>query len=169
MWSVICPVLSQHLIYFCCPVCKCFLLSSDTSAVAGEPWSNLQEAVRAFLTTRVSDDAEDLISIIAFGSEARELCKRLPILDCLRRLDTLLQNKGGGTNFSAALRLARDVLRGSESEGPTICKAVDSTEAGHSPVLLFMSDGQPDSRSIGISEMQVLLGPSTVPDILSSP
>jgi hypothetical protein len=134
-----------------------FLLSFDTAAVSGIPWSNLQEAVRTFLSTRVNDDAEDLISIIAFGSEARTVCERMPLLDCLSRLDTLLQNKGGGTNFSAALRLARDVIRGPVSMGRLSCQALNSTEPKHSPVLLFMSDGQPDSSEMGLSEMQVLL------------
>eukprot|EP00291_Cryptomonas_curvata_P013760 CAMPEP_0172202944 /NCGR_PEP_ID=MMETSP1050-20130122/30975_1 /TAXON_ID=233186 /ORGANISM="Cryptomonas curvata, Strain CCAP979/52" /LENGTH=102 /DNA_ID=CAMNT_0012881035 /DNA_START=136 /DNA_END=444 /DNA_ORIENTATION=+ len=51
--------------------------------------------------------------------------------------------------------MALDMLRGPKSEGPLGCKALHSTEAGHSPVLLFMSDGQPDSREkTGYSEMQ---------------
>jgi hypothetical protein len=125
-----------------------------TAFVAGGPWSNLKEAVRTFLSKRVSDSANDLISIIEFGSKARILCEQNSILDCLGRLDALLDSKGGGTNFSAALRLAHDVLRRWKSKSLPGCKA---TDAGNSPVLLFMSDGKPDSREMtGLSEMQVL-------------
>ena len=106
--------------------------------------------MRAFLCKRVDTGAEDIISIVAFGSEARTLCHRKPIQDCLGGLHSLLKLNGGSTNYSAALRMARTILQGPKA-GSLLC----DEEREYASLLLFMSDGQPDANDMGISEMQV--------------
>ena len=106
--------------------------------------------MRAFLCKRVDTDAEDIISIVAFGSEARTLCHRKPIQDCLGGLHSLLKLNGGSTNYSAALRMARTILQGPEAVSPLCHEASE-----YASLLLFMSDGRPDANDMGISEMQV--------------
>jgi Mg-chelatase subunit ChlD len=127
-----------------------FLTVLLLSIFAGTPWNQLREAVRLFLTRRIEDSADDVVSIINFASSARMLCDRMPIQDCRRSLDTLLTMEKGSTNFSEALKMAREVLRGQEMQSSFCC------ESSKHPILLFMSDGlDTDSESAGVPEMQV--------------
>ena len=96
----------------------------ESGSMGGTPWQALLTAYAGFLNKRRNDQgADDLVSVVTFGSGYTIQHKAVSILSVSGRLDY----HGGGTNFDQALQGAVEVL--------------SATPQGAIPMLVFMSDG----------------------------
>lgn len=96
---------------------------------SGQPWIDLNAAVRSFLEIREGASTADIISLILFDTSARIVCKAMPLADLQPKLEAFLKMKGGGTMFGPALKEARNVIGDVHHQ------------IGYPPLLIVMSDG----------------------------
>ena len=97
-----------------------------SGSMNGKPWGDLTEAYSHLLKTRMGlHAAEDKVSVIIFDHSAQCEFELRPISQAQQHL----QQHGGGTAFTPALRQANSILANPAAQGYT-------------PVLIFMSDGQ---------------------------
>jgi len=73
-------------------------------------WSDLKMAVQSFLTVRSMVDVTDVVSIVTFNSQAKEVCKMKPLADCATELENMLGSPAGGTRFAPALKMAHSLI-----------------------------------------------------------
>ncbi len=105
-------------------------------------WSALVTAVKHYLTVRRGKGMQDLVSIVIFNHNARIVCERMSLADCIQQLDHLLEFVGGSTNFRSAILQSLELLRRKQD---------DMTAA-----MLFMSDGESQEGTTGESEMRII-------------
>ena len=99
----------------------------DSGSMSGRPWAALVQAVKQYLNVRQGLDVNDLISIVIYNSSARVACESMPLSECARHADSLLQFQSGGTSFRAAFQQTLAVLQQGPSNIPS--------------AIIFMSDG----------------------------
>ena len=114
----------------------------ESGSMGGKPWSELMSAYSHLLKTRMGlQAAEDKVSVITFNDQAHHRFA----MKSLSEADQYLQQTGGGTSFTPALRYAQTLL-------------ADASAKPYTPVLIFMSDGQGEHLKSGpIAAMQSIV------------
>ncbi len=91
----------------------------------GSNWSALLLAYQRLLQTRIDyQGMDDAVSVLVFDSDAHIQFQHQPIASAPRQVDRI----SWGTKFTPALQAAHGLLASSHAKG-------------HTPVLIFMSDG----------------------------
>jgi uncharacterized protein YegL len=99
----------------------------ESGSMNGTPWQLLSTAFSAFIQQRRNDQGmEDRVSVIQFDSGARQTMTNLDI----RHVGQLGNMQGGGTTYCGGLQLANAAIR--------------ATPLTLKPMLIFMSDGEPN-------------------------
>ncbi|XP_075241104.1 uncharacterized protein LOC142336282 [Convolutriloba macropyga] len=101
------------------------LCLNDCGSMSGGPWADLVTAVQTFVTQRLRTSTTDTISVVIYNSTARTAAEYEPISNFSQ---SWLKFNSGGTNFSAGLLLADNII------GRHCSKSV-------MPILIFMSGG----------------------------
>ena len=97
----------------------------ESGSMSGEPWSNLQQSVRAYLNELSQKGSpDDRVSIIQFASEARIFKEFVSVADAE---SSQLVQQAGGTQFVPPLEQTKALLGRDQS--------------GYDVVLVFMTDG----------------------------
>ena len=101
------------------------LCLDESGSMEGQPWQDVCNAFQQFLAKRVLNQAtSDLVSVIQFDHTANIVMEGVPLQSNLGLLDY----HGGGTHFIPPLITALEIhLR---------------NQTAHTPVLIFMSDGE---------------------------
>ncbi|OQR93499.1 hypothetical protein ACHHYP_02498 [Achlya hypogyna] len=113
-----------------------FVLDASGS-MCGKPWDDLNAAVDTYLADQLAgkgNDCRDIVSIVTFS------CRGKIVLEGRRMRDAATASipyQGGSTNFDAGLRCAVEVLSRND-------------HVKYAPVLLFFSDGYPNSSASGL-------------------
>jgi len=102
----------------------------ESSSMQGQSWTDLKVAFGKFLETRIAQEgnAQDVVSVVTFGSTARIVFSMSSLEDARRRS---IGFHSGGTAFKPALDCAKQLF--TEGAGKSL-----------TPVLIFMSDGAND-------------------------
>ncbi|XP_075243518.1 uncharacterized protein LOC142337848 [Convolutriloba macropyga] len=101
------------------------LCLDDSGSMRGPPWEELVVAVQTFVSQRIQESENDMLSIAIHNHDTRVKAEFIPIADFSA---SLLDFKGGKTDFSRALQVSDQLI------GRNLDKNVK-------PVLIFMSDG----------------------------
>jgi len=123
-----------------------FFCLDESGSMAGQPWTDLLNAVKAFINKRIECcnsngcPVEDQVTVVNYATTARGVITGQPISP---NLVNSIGFNGGGTNFAAGLNQIKAVITQSAPQN-----------SGFIPCLIFMSDGE---CSKGDSEMEELI------------
>jgi hypothetical protein len=121
-----------------------FVFVLDGSGSMKSSWPGVMAAYRGFLESRKSvgqNRLGDLVSVIQFASAATVHIHKEPHETACLKTFPLVE---GGTNYEFALRAANEVLR--------------TTPSGMTPLLIFMSDGEPFDKTEGYGHAHSIAG-----------
>lgn len=123
------------------PLHLVFCLDGSWS-MKGSNWTALQLAYQKLLQTRIDHQGmDDMVSVLVFDTNAHIQFRYQPIVSAPRQVDRITW----GTKFAPALRAAHGLLTGSDANG-------------HTPVLIFMSDGcSTDSKDEQLAVMKQIV------------
>jgi uncharacterized protein YegL len=111
----------------------------DESGSMSYDWDGVVSVFNKYIQNRRQGQHDlDLVSVVQFDSTARETCSMQKIADA----PTTLSYNGGGTNFGPAALSACEISR--------------RTPSSHTPVVIFMSDGQASDWRSAAVEFAVL-------------
>ncbi|KDO21871.1 hypothetical protein SPRG_12373 [Saprolegnia parasitica CBS 223.65] len=131
-----------------------FVLDASWS-MEGESWQALTAAFHAYvaqiLATR-SQNCADIVSVVTFDTTARIVHEAQPLIKMAK---ISLPFSGGCTSYDAGLRCANEVLSRNDHKSYT-------------PVMLFLSDGEPDSDANGVALAQSIAKSYSIYNLQSS-
>jgi uncharacterized protein YegL len=112
----------------------------ESGSMFGEPWSNLQKSLTAYLNELSQQgSAEDRVSVIQFACDARIIREFISVSDAQ---SLVLEHMSGGTNFLPPLQKTRSLLQQDDS--------------GYDVVIVFMTDGENNDDSDPMPVLQAI-------------
>ena len=113
------------------------MVLDSSGSMQVQPWKDLCNAFNNFISVRQNTNANDVVSIIVYDSNAKLQCEAIPLQS---NFANYLVYSGGGTDFGRALQCANQVISRNDHKR-------------REPVLIFLSDGE---HSSGLPEMSAI-------------